>query len=292
MSLKLKKIILVQFCFLNLIYFIPAFSHDFSPSDALNRPSSSLAASSGAGASAPGDASMMDANPAILPALKRQYTLSTGMAWSSKIDSFEVSAFDSTLPPLAMAIRVRETIPNGTSRDRSIKVGLGYKLPNVSNLSLGLSFDYQQINLTELWKWNENNYRVGLGAFYQINLNSDSPIFLGLSTNGLFDKYNAKTFDFGVSTFLLDQSVNLSSDVLFDTKNGLQSFVGGLTFITKVFLEVKGSVGYNPKFSRFFWGSGIFLKSPVLHVYYTLVKNDSNDTTLKQTAGIEFALSL
>ncbi len=293
MSFKLKKIILVQFCFSALFFSIPAFADEVKPSSVLTAPTSSFAASSGAGASAPGDASMMDANPAILPALKKQYSLFGGTSWQSNFDLIEAGVFDSTTTPVAMVIRGRETIPNDTtSRDRSFKAALGYQIPAFKNLSLGLSGEYQQLSLTDRWAWQNTNYRMGAGLFYQVIVPSGEPIFFGLSTNGLFDKYNASIIDVGVSTVTLDRFYTLNADALFDSVNGFQSFVGGVSILIQTYFDIKGSIGYNPKQARLFWGSGIYFKAPVLHLYYTLVKTDTDDTTLRQTAGVELAFSL
>ncbi|APJ04673.1 hypothetical protein [Silvanigrella aquatica] len=292
MSFKLKKIILVQFCFSILFISHSAFADNVKPSAALNVPTSSFAAGSGAGASAPGDASVMDANPAILPALKKQYSVFGGTSWQNYFDLLEAGVFDSTTTPVAMVIRGRQTIPNETSRDRSFKAAFGYQIPAIPNLSVGLSGEYQQLGLTDSWQWQNSNYRMGAGLFYQINTSWQQPFFLGLSTNGLFDKYNASIIDVGVSTVALNQFYTLNADVLFDSKNGFQSVIGGVNILAQTFFELKGSVGYNPKNERFFWGSGIFFKGPLLHLYYTLVKTDSDDTTLRQTAGVELAFSL
>lgn len=293
MSFKLKKIILVQFCFSNLFFLISAFADTAVPSPALTAPTSSFAALSGAGASAPGDASMMDANPAVLPALKKQYTVFGGTSWQSNFDLVEVGVFDSTTTPIAMVLRGRETIPNDiNSRDRSFKVGLGYQIPSIKNLSVGISGEYQQLALKDLWAWQNTNYRMGAGLFYQVNLLNRNPIFFGLSANSLFDKYNANMIDAGVSTVALNRFYTFNADALFDSVNGFQSVVGGINILAQTYFDIKGSIGYNPKQARFFWGSGIFFNAPVLHLYYTLVKTDSDDTTLRQTAGVELAFSL
>ncbi len=293
MSFKLKKIFLVQFCLSNLMISFSSNAEDIKPSKAINAPTSSFAASSGAGASAPGDASVMDANPAILPALKKQYSVFGGGSWQKDFDLIEAGVFDSTTTPVAMVFRGRETIPNDTrTRDRSFKVGLGYQIPSIPNLSVGLSGEYQQLSLFENWSWKKDNYLMGAGLFYQINLSPENPLFLGLSTNGLFDKYNANITDVGVSIVTLNKYVTLSTDALIDSNNGFQSVVGGINIATESYFDLKGSIGYNPNHSRFFWGSGIFFKAPVLHLYYTLVKTDSDDTTIRQTAGVELAFSL
>jgi hypothetical protein len=292
MPFKLKKIILVQFCFSSLFFSISAFADDVKPSSTLIAPTASFAASSGAGASAPGDASMMDANPAILPALKKQYSVFGGTSWQSNFDLIEVGVFDSTTTPVSMVIRGRETIPNQVSRDRSFKVGLGYQIPALSNLSAGISAEYQQVGLTDNWAWQKTNYRVGAGLFYQLNIPSGEPIFFGLSSNGLFDKYNATTFDLGISTVTLNRFYTINADVLFDSETGYQSVVGGVNILIQTYFDVKGSIGYNSKQARLFGGAGIYFKAPVLHLYYTLVKTDSDDTTLRQTAGVELAFSL
>ena len=292
MSLKLKKIFLVQFCFLNFVISFYAFASDPKPSKTITAPTSSFAASSGAGASAPGDASMMDANPAILPALKKQYSVFGGTSWQNDFDLIEAGIFDSTTTPVSMVIRGRETIPSDKiSRDRSLKIGLGYQIPAIPNLSVGGSFEYQQLSLFKIWDWKSENYLMGAGLFYQLNVIDNNPIFLGLSTKGLFDKYNDNIVDIGASIVTLNNLVTLNSDALFDSNNGFQSIVSGAN-IAKTFLELKGSLGYNPTKARIFWGSGIFFKAPVLHIYYTLVKADSDDTTIRQTAGVELAFSL
>lgn len=293
MSFKLKKIILVQFCFSIQFFSISALATEAKPSFVLTAPTSSFAASSAAGASAPGDASMMDANPAILPALKKQYSVFGGGSWQSHFDLIEAGIFDSTTTPIAMVVRGRETVPSDTiSRDRSFKAGLGYQIPALKNLSIGVSGEYQQLGLTESWAWQNTNYRMGAGLFYQVNVPTGEPIFFGFSTNGLFDKYNASIIDVGVSTVTLNRFYTLNVDALFDSMNGFQSVVSGVNILIQTYFDIKGSIGYNPKQARYFWGSGIFFKAPVLHLYYTLVKIDSDDTTLRQTAGVELAFSL
>lgn len=293
MSFKLKKIFLVQLCLSNFCISFSVFAADPKPSKVLTAPTSSFAALSGAGASASGDASMLDANPAILPALKRQYFVFGGGSWQSNFDLVEAGVFDSTTTSVAMVIRGREIIPNDErARDRSFKVGLGYQIPAIDNLSLGISGEFQQISLFENWAWRKENYLMGVGLFYQINIPNGNPIFLGLSSNGLFDKYNANIVDVGISTVTLDKFVILNADALFNSDNGFQSIVGGVSIVAQTYFDLKGSIGYNPNQGRFFWGSGIFFKAPVLHLYYTLVKTDSDDTTLRQTAGVELAFSL
>jgi hypothetical protein len=293
MSFKLKNIFLVQFCFSSMLISFKAFAIEVKPASALTAPTSSFAAASGAGASSPGDASMMDANPAILPALKKQYSVFGGTSWKSEFDLVEAGVFDSTTTPVSMVIRARETLPSDTvSRDRSFKLGLGYQIPQLKNLSIGITGEYQQLALYERWAWQNTNYRMGAGLFYQMNTSFGTPIFWGLSTSGLFDKYDAKVIDAGIATALLNGFYIINVDTLFDSKNGLQSIVSGLSIIAQTFFELKGSVGYNLYQDRFFWGTGVFFKAPVLHLYYTLVKTDSDDTTLRQTAGVEFAFSL
>lgn len=293
MSFKLKKIFLVQFCLCILNLSVSAFGSEVKPSQVLNAPTSYLSAASGAGAAAPGDISMLDANPAILPALKKQYSVFGGTSWQEKLDLIEAGVFDSTTTPVAMALRARETIPSDTvTRDRSFTTAVGYQLPFLSNLSLGLSFEYQQLSLSKIWAWQKQNYRLGLGAFYQINTPWKNPIFLGASTKGLFDKYNTTLTDIGISTTAFENYFTFSLDGLIDSKKGFQSIVSGVNVILSNFFEFRGSLGYNPKQDRIFWGSGIFFKGPVLHLYYTLVKTDSDDTTLRQTAGLELAFSI
>ena len=93
---------------------------------------------------------------------------------------------------------------------------------------------------------------MGAGLFYQINLSPENPLFLGLSTNGLFDKYNANITDVGVSIVTLNKYVTLSTDALIDSNNGFQSVVGGINIATESYFDLKGSIGYNPNHSRFF----------------------------------------
>lgn len=288
MFFKLKKIILVQFCF---FFFFFTFSV-FAAHDTLIAPTSSFAASSAAGASAPGNESMSDANPAILPALKRQYSVFGGASWQSSLDLVEVGVFDSITTPVAMVIRGRETIPYDIPRDRSFKAAIGYQIPMIPNLSLGIAGEYQQFNLTEVWSWQDTNYRFDTGAFYQINSLSSGPIFLGLSAKGLFDKYNPSIVDIGISKVTLNGFYTFNIDTLLNSKSGFQSVVGGVNILIQTYFDIKGSIGYNPKEDRFFWGAGIFFKSPVFHLYYTLVRTDSNDTTIRQTAGVELVFSL
>ncbi|WP_186647818.1 hypothetical protein [Fluviispira vulneris] len=293
MSFKLKNIIFVQCCLSNIFFQELSFADTPKPSYALMSPSSTFAALSGAGAAAPGDASMVDANPAILPALKKEYYLFGGTAWQKQADMVEFGIFDSYLTPVATVLRARETLSSDDiERDRRFTLGLAYQIPEIKNLSIGLSFEYQQLILTEKWKWQAENYRMGAGLFYQIDLASGRPIFLGLSSLGMFDKYNPTSFDAGISTVVLDGYYTLSADALFDSKSGFLSAVGGFNVAVHRFFDIKGSVGYNPNESRFFWGTGIFFNGPVLRLYYTLVKTDSDDTTLRQTAGAQVALSL
>ena len=293
MSFKLKKIFFVQFCLSILGISNQALPADIRPSSVLTLPTSYLAAGSGAGASAPGDASMLDANPAILPALKKQYSVFGSGSWQNKLDLVEAGVFDSTTTPIAMAIRARETIPTDTlTRDRSFTAAAGYQLPFLTNLSLGLSFEYQQLSLIDKWAWQNENYRLGVGAFYQVNTPWKNPIFLGVGTRGLFDKYNSNITNVGISTYAFDNYFTFNVDGLIDSKSGFQSLITGVNILIQTYFELRGSIGYNPKQDRIFWGSGIFFKGPVLHLYYTLVKIDSDDTTLRQTAGLELAFSI
>lgn len=291
MSFKLKNIILVQSSFYALNCGTCCFAAETKTSNALNAPHSTLSALSNAGAAAPGDASMVDANPALLAAFKKEYYFFSGVAWQNEFESFEIGAFDSTTSSLAASLKVRQTIPNGIAKDRSFQLGLGYQIPQIQNLSIGLSGEYQQLSLIETWSSNQKNFNLGTGVLYQINFNDSSPLFLGLSSRKIFDRESATTFDFGLSKNVLNGFYTLSADTLLNSKNGLQSLVSGMSITINKFFDIKGSIGYNPKMNEFFWGSGIFFNGPVLRVYYTLVKPDSSDKTLRQTAGVHLALS-
>ncbi|KAB8028099.1 hypothetical protein [Fluviispira multicolorata] len=293
MSFKLKNIIFVQCCLANFLMQSQTFADTPKSFYSLMSPTSTFAALSGAGAAAPGDASMVDANPALLPALKKEYYFFGGAALQNQVDLMELGIFDSSSTPIAAVFRARETFLNDDiNRDRRFTLGLAYQMTQIKNLSIGVSGEYQQLNLSEKWKWDKENYRIGAGLFYQIDLASGRPIFLGLSSNGMFDKFNPTVFDAGVSTVILDGYYTVNADALFDSNSGFLSAVSGLNVAVHKFFDIKGSVGYNPRESRFFWGTGIFFNGPVLRLYYTLVKTDSNDTTLRQTAGAQIALSL
>ncbi len=309
MSFKLKKIFLVQFCLSVLAISSGVFATEIKPSDTIYQSTSYFAASSSAGAASVGyddsnggrgyfitggDASMMNANPAILAILKQQYTVFGNASWQNNLDLIEAGIFDSSVTPVAFALTARETIPSDTrTRDRSFKAGAAYRLKDfLNNLSLGLSFEYQQLSLTDKWAWQNENYLMGVGAIYRINTPWDKLIFLGLSQKGLFDKYNSSVTDVGVSTAAFENYYIFNLDALIDSKKGFQSVVTGVNIVLPQYFELRGSIGYNPKQDRIFWGSGIFFKGPLLHLYYTLVKTDSDDTTLRQTAGLELAFSI
>ncbi len=309
MSFKLKKIFLVQLCLSVLIISFGVFAAEIKPSDTLYLPTSYFAASSGAGASfvgdiesptkgkdglSRGDVSMMAANPATLAALKKQYTVFGNASWQYNLDLVEAGVFDSTVTSVAFALAARETLPTETrTRDRSIKVAAAYQLKDIfDDLILGLSYDFQQLSLTDKWAWQNDNHLMGVGALYRIKSPWDKYIFLGLSQKGLFDKYNSSLTDVGVSTTAFENYYIFNIDALIDSKKGFQSVVTGVNIVLPQYFELKGSIGYNPKQDRIFWGSGIFFKGPLLHLYYTLVKTDSDDTTLRQTAGLELAFSI
>jgi hypothetical protein len=68
--------------------------------------------------------------------------------------------------------------------------------------------------------------------------------------------------------------------------------VWGLNLQPNLFFELRSHVGYNLKKAHFFGGGGLFLKAPILHLYYTLVKTNLDDTTLRQTTGVELSFSI
>ena len=108
---------------------------------------------------------MMAANPATLAALKKQYTVFGNASWQYNLDLVEAGFLILLLLQLLSALAARETLPTETrTRDRSIKVAAAYQLKDIfDDLILGLSYDFQQLSLTDKWVWQNDNHLMGVG---------------------------------------------------------------------------------------------------------------------------------
>jgi hypothetical protein len=285
----------LYFCFLGILFFqINSWGSSFSlqeipPSKSLSLPTASLAAYSGVGAASPGDYSSADVNPAILSALKRQYTIFGDTAWQRHINLMDVGVLDSTTTHVATLIRVRESVPSDEdTRDRRFGLGLSFRVPKTS-LSVGLSLDYEELMLSSLTSYKAENFFGGAGLFYEYVTKSERPIFAGVSINRLFDTYNDPNYDAGLATAFLKGFYTVGIDGLFTSLSGLQKVVSTMSIAANPFLDLKGSYGYDILAKKQVWGAGIFFKAPVLHLFYTFANSDSSDTTtLRQTAGFAF----
>ncbi len=63
-----------------------------------------------------------------------------------------------------------------------------------------------------------------------------------------------------------------------------------MTFFAQDFLEMRGSVGYNSRYSRSFWGAGVYLNAPVLHLYYSVHSPDEKNPKTTHVFGLEIFL--
>lgn len=270
----------------------------FAENPALHIPTGTSAAMSNAGSAASGDQSVVDINPAILPALKKQYTLFGNVAFKSRLNLAEIGVFDSQTSALSAVVKARETIPDSdTTRDRRITVGLAYQVPD-TKFSFGLSGDYELIDMPTNTKFTTVNSFFGGGLLYQWNALASYPLFLGLSVTNAFNRVSTSpaVFDAGLSTVFFDGFYTLSVDALINHTSGIQSFVSGLDIVANQFLDLRGSIGYNPKGKNVFWGAGVFFNAPVLHLYYTVSLLDpnvtNNDATSKDVATQTVGLAL
>ena len=285
-KLKQKKIAFVQL----LVWLTPTVEAAPRPSEQLTTPTASYQALSGAGAAAPGDVSQMDANPAILPALTKQYTLFGGTSWETHPDLLEAGVFDSMTSPVAAALRIRQTIPETPlSRDRRATLAMAYQLPR-SGWSIGAMGDYEQLKVDGLTNEEETNAFGGVGVFYNMKKPNLPPLFAGVGVTHLGDSFDPTRYDVGLGTSL--NAYDLSIDALADDDGGFKAYTGGLGIRANNFLELKASLGYNTEGERSFWGAGAFFKAPVLHLFYTLGKPDQDDAKVRQFLGLELSFSI
>ncbi|MES2615977.1 MAG: hypothetical protein V4591_11255 [Bdellovibrionota bacterium] len=257
------------------------------PSYALDLPTASLAAYSGLGAAAPGDYSSADVNPAIMSAFKKQYVLFGDTSWQHYDNLVGGGIFDNTTTSIATLLHVRESVPNDIdSRDRRFTLGLSYQIPK-TNLSLGLTANYEQLVLTNLTSSSSSyNYFAGTGFLYEYIMKSGRPIFIGVGVNKIFDTDSSIEYDTGISTAFFDGFYSLSLDGLSSNISGLEKVVGSLQIVANQYLDLKGSYGYLTKDQKNAWGAGIFFHAPVIQLFYTFASSDIGDTnSVRQTAG-------
>lgn len=256
------------------------------PSSSLYLPTGSLAAYSGLGAAAPGDYSSVDANPAIMSAFKKQYVLFGDASWQTDTNVVGGGIIDNSTTDVATLIRVRESVPNDyDTRDRRFTLGLSYQIPR-TNLSLGLSADYEQLTLTNLTSSDESNFFAGIGFLYEYVTSSGRPFFVGAGINRLFDIYSPVTYDTGISTTFFDGFYSVSLDALSTNASGFQKVIGSVQVVANRFFDLKGSYGYLTKDKKPAWGAGFFFHAPVIQLFYTFASSDSGDTSkIRQTAG-------
>jgi hypothetical protein len=252
----------------------------------LDAPTGTWAALSGGGVAAAGDSSVIDVNPALLAAIEKQYTLFGAMSKQTHVNLWEAGILDNTTSALAGEIRVRQTIPNETGRDRRISAALAGQVEK-TNLSLGLGITWDQFGLnTTDFKYDSDNWSVSPGLLYQKTFRSGVPMFFGLSLVKLGDKYDPNYLYAGLSTSLFNRILSLNMDTRTSSESGFVSVIGGATVTAHDFLELRGSGGYNPRDARSFWGTGIFFNAPILHLYYTVARLDMDDTTVRHTLGL------
>jgi hypothetical protein len=256
------------------------------PSSSLYLPTASLAAYNGLGAAAPGDYSSAEVNPAIMSALKKQYTVFGDTSWQRSANLVDFGVIDSTTTKIATLIRIRESIPNTPDlRDRRYTLGFSYQVPQ-TDFSLGLTMDYEQLTITNLTSSDSSNFFTGAGVLYELFSKSVQPIFLGIGINRIFDAYSPIQYDTGISTTFFDGFYTISMDALTTNLSGLQKIVGSMAIETNKFLDFKGSYGYLTREKKNVWAAGLFFRAPVLQLFYTFASSDSSDTTsLRQSAG-------
>ena len=269
---------------------LPAFADTVKvlpPSHYLTEPTASLAAYSGLGAAMPGDYSAIDVNPAIMSAFRNQYLIFADTAKDAHTGLLDFGVLDSASTEVAASVRFRQSIPGyEEQRDRRLSLALSYEIPK-TNLSLGVSFDYEQLSLSSFSKYNDSNYFGGIGFLYEYITSSGRPFFVGVGVNHISDSYIPVQYDIGLSTTFFDGFYAISLDTLLASEGGLQQVSSGLDIIANRFLDLKGSFGYRPKIKKNVWGAGIFFHAPVLQVFYTFASSDSNVTTkIRQTAGL------
>lgn len=285
MFFKLKNIPFVQLFTYIAFWNVSAYAEN----PALRIPTGTLAAMSNAGAAASGDQSVVDINPAILPALKKQYTLFGNTAFQNQFNLIELGIFDSKTSAFSAVVKARETLPDSsTTRDRRATLGLAYQIPD-THLSFGLSGDYELIDLSSNFVYSTVNSFMGAGVLYQWSFSEEHSLFLGASLTRLFDRVNPSVVDLGISTALFKGFYTFSLDALLNNISGTQSFAAGLNIAANEFLDIRGSFGYNPKDQNTFWGAGVFFNAPILHLYYTVSLFDTNvvsTTSPTQTAGL------
>lgn len=292
MLFKLDRLRFVGLFTFALFFNSRTFAEDRKPSYALDLPVSTSAAMNGVGAAAPGDVSVMDVNPALLSAIKKQYTLFGDTGWQKYLDVWDAGVFDSVSSPVAAALRARQSVPEETSRDVRYTLALAYQIPK-TNVSFGVSGNMEHLGVSNYWSEHEDErYFFGTGVFYTYHFASGRPLFLGASVNKIFDKLLPVTADLGAAVPFFDGIYTASFDVLTNAKSGTRNFTAGLGIAVNPFFDLKGSVGYTPKDSRTFWGGGIFFNAPLLHLYYTFAKMDAEERELRHSAGCQLTFTM
>lgn len=256
----------------------------------LESPAGTANASSGTGVAAPGDASVGDINPALLPVIKKQYTIFTNGSYSKDFDALEFGLLDSLMSSeVAALVRVRETIPSDLiKRDRRASLALGYE-PKNSAFSVGMIANYDWLELLALRKYESSNWNLGLGGLYKLHLASGHYLFFGTSLLRLFDSKEKPFIDTGMSLEAFDGFYTFHGDLVASTVSGVQKGVIGIILHTKNYLDLRGSVGFNPENRRVFWGSGIYFGGPRINLYYSIARVDDDDTTPRQVAGLSIS---
>jgi hypothetical protein len=110
-------------------------------------------------------------------------------------------------------------------------------------------------------------------------------VFLGLSSDGLYDSTDTpKDHGAGVS-IQLGQYFLFNGDLLFDA-DSLREMVVGASVFPRDFLDFAVSYGYDPKAGGHRWGGGLVVKSQQARLIYSVNRSSQSSSRMVHTAGI------
>lgn len=288
----LKNFLLLSLCVLLYGIFFSGTAHATEDSRLyLNFPFASAQALSRGGVAAPGDASSLNVNPALLSVSQKNYEIYSQYGFAGHINSLNLGVKDAVSSPVAAAFQIQQLFGNSSKkRQRRFSLGLSYLLNEIP-LSLGMSVNFDQYNLVEITDGGDDSrFSANFGAVYELHI-KEQPVFAGFSIRGINDPIMPTIYNLGLSTPFYDGIYFLNVDSSVDAKQSWREQAGIQVHANK-YLDIKGSVGYNVSSHTPYYGAGIFFNAPVLHVYYSVAKIDLGDKTFWQTAGISINLAM
>ncbi len=273
------------FILCQIIYFSPLSYAKEDAQDALNSPVGSTLARIGLGVATDGDSSVVDINPALLAVIQKQYSVFGSTNFHTGLDMFEIGVLDSLFSKVAGLLKYRQTTKSTSDIDRFFRLGLAQKIPD-THLSLGVSATFIQHHLNNWIKSETSGGSVGVGAFYSLEFERTSPVFLGFSVLNIFDRYQKTSYNLGVAKGFVQNLVMMHIDGALQDSLKHPKIASGLDIKFRDFFYLRGSLGWDFEDKVLPVGGGLFFDGPRLKAYYSLATYQVNTKGIWHSIGL------